>query len=97
MTVQELINELNAAVERGLPSTTTVVIEEGGWYTIPDEVVGSDDQRAHGAICGYVSRHTIGACVTRGWLAENGATGIYAKRWTITAAGRAALAEAETR
>jgi hypothetical protein len=39
MTVQELQKALADAITRGLPSDTTVVIEQDGWYTILKDTI----------------------------------------------------------
>ena len=36
MTVSELQAALQAAVDRGLPGDTTVVVETGHWFTVVD-------------------------------------------------------------
>jgi hypothetical protein len=69
----------------------------GGWYTT---------QAAAGSLClpkaehrtftaEHVTPNTLTACEARGWLVENGAVGIYNKRWTFTDAARAALARTD--
>lgn len=63
---------------------------KGGWYSTPT-VLGSQHSPAVGGA--YTSPQTLRACVSRGWFDETGAD-IYARRWTITAAGRAALSAA---
>ncbi len=64
---------------------------KGGWYSIPDCVIGSDNQQAHGAVATTISPATLKSCVARGWLSESGED-IYAKRWEITDLGRVVLA-----
>lgn len=44
MTVAELQAALQAAVDRGLPPETTVVVDREGWYWVLDEVQDPSDE-----------------------------------------------------
>jgi hypothetical protein len=63
---------------------------KGGWYSVPAIMVDQQHPAVGGAC---VTRHTVNACVTRGWLEVEGGE-IYACRWRLTDAGRVVLAEA---
>ena len=66
---------------------------KGGFYSIPFHL-GQDQRHHHAAGAEALTSappQTLRALVSRGLLDVSAAPDIYARRWTITAAGRAAL------
>ena len=85
MTAPRLTPAMVAALR--LASEDAIRYYKGGWYTIPDCSI-SGPYSAPGTLESLVSRGLLDAFV----VPITSGTAIYAQRWTITDAGRDALA-----